>query len=292
VKLLLAVDKSLHAEQAAQTLKRCFAGTEVEILHVLDLEANPHPHLSAALIDWYHKKIRSLLEAEANQFLPKFQALLSTSCRNVCVSVREGRTADVILETAASSGASLIVLGSHGLSTMQSLLLGSVSYQVMHEATCPVLVVKREMTAIKKILLAVDRSRGSEHTVRFLAEQRLFPPCAVVVLTVCPSLPFAELLPESVRRHGQVAASEYLREVGGRLSTRGYTVEPRIVEGDPAAVILGQADAEGIDLVVIGSRGLHALRRLLLGSVSRKVLAYTTKSVLIVPESSTQAGLE
>jgi nucleotide-binding universal stress UspA family protein len=291
VKVLLAVDKSLHSEQAAQTLKRCFAGTEVEILHVLDLEANPHPHLSAALIDWYHKKIRSLLEAEANQFLPKFQALLSTSCRNVCVSVREGRTVDVILETAASSGASLIVLGSHGLSTMQSLLLGSVSYQVVHEATCPVLVVKREMTAIKKILLAVDRSRGSEHTVRFLTEQRLFSPCAVVVLTVCPSPPFAELLPESVRRDEQAAASEYLREVGSRLSTQGYAVEPRIAEGDPAAVILGQADAAGIDLVVIVSRGLHGLRKLLLGSVSRKVLVYATKSVLIVPGGSTQAGL-
>jgi len=37
--------------------------------------------------------------------------------------------------------------------------------------------------------------------------------------------------------------------------------------------------------------GLHGLRRLLLGSVSRKVLAYTTKSVLIVPGGSTQAGL-
>jgi nucleotide-binding universal stress UspA family protein len=283
VKVLLAVDKSLHAAQAVQALKQCFTATEVEILHVLDLEANPHPHLSAALIDWYHKKIRSLLEAEANQLLPRFQALLSTSCRNVRVSVREGRTADVILETSASSGASLIVLGSRGLSTIRSLLLGGVSYRVVHEATCPVLLVKREMTVIRKILLAVDRSRGSEQAERFLVEQSLFPPCLVVAVTVCPSPPFAELLPESVRRHGLAAASEYLREVGGRLSTRGYAVEPRIVEGDPAVAILGQADAEGIDLVVIGSRGLHGLRRLLLGSVSRKVLACTTKSVLIVP---------
>ena len=291
MKVLLAVDKSLHAAQAVQALKQCFTGTEVEILHVLDLEANPHPHLSAALIDWYHTKIRSLLEAEANQFLPKFQAVLAPVFRNVCVSVREGRTADVILEAAASSGASLIVLGSRGLSTIRSLLLGGVTYRVVHEATCPVLVVRHEMTAIRKILLAVDRSQGAEHAVRFLAEQSLFPPCPVVAVTVCPSPPFAELLPESVRRHGQAAASEYLREVGGRLSARGYAVEPRIVEGDPAVAILGQADAEGIDLVVMGSRGLHGLRRLLLGSVSRKVLVYTTKSVLIVHGGSTQSGL-
>jgi nucleotide-binding universal stress UspA family protein len=286
VKVLLAVDKSQHAAHAVQAINQCLTATEVEILHVLDLEANPHPHLSAALIDWYHKKIRSLLEAEANQFLPKFQAVLSTSCRNVRVSVREGRTADVILETAASSGASLIVLGSRGLSTFRSLILGGVSYRVVHEATCPVLLVKGEMTAIRRILLAVDRSHGSEQAERFLAEQSLFPPCPVVALTVCPSPPFAELLPESVRRHGLAAASEYLTDVGGRLSARGYAVEPRIVEGDPAVAILGQADAEEIDLVVIGSRGLHGLRRLLLGSVSRKVLSYTRKSVLIVPSGS------
>ncbi|HZC67436.1 MAG TPA: universal stress protein [Nitrospirales bacterium] len=291
MKVLLAVDKSLHAALAVQTLKQCYTATEVEILHVLDLEAIPHPHLSAALIDWYHKKIRSLLEAEANQFLPKFQAVLVPVFQNVCVSVREGRTADVILKTAASSGASLIVIGSRGLSTIQSLLLGGVTYRVVHEATCPVLVVRREMTAIRKILLAVDRSQGAEHAVRFLAEQSLFHPCPVVAVTVCPSPPFAELLPESVRRYGLAAASEYLREVGDRLSARGYAVELRVVEDDPAVAILGQANAEGIDLVVIGSRGLHGLRRLLLGSVSRKVLAYTTKSVLIVPGGSTQAGL-
>ncbi len=292
MKVLLAVDRSLHAEQAVRTVANCFSGAEVEILYILDLEAISHPHLSAALIDWYHEKIRSLLQAESNQFLPKFQAILSISCRNVCVTIREGRTAEVILQTAASSRCDLIVLGSRGLSKIQSLLLGDVSYRVVHEATCPVLVVKREMTAIRNILLAVDRSQGAECAVRFLAEQRLFPPCPVVVLTVCPSPPFAELLPESVRRHGQVAASEYLREVGSRLSTRGYAVEPRIEEGDPAVEILGQADAEGVDLVVLGSRGLHRLRRLLLGNVVRKVLVYTTKSVLIVPESSTQAGLE
>lgn len=282
MKILLAVDKSPHAEQAVQTLCQCFAGAEVEVLHVLDLEANPHPHLSAALIDWYHTKIRSLLEAEANQFLPKFQAILAPVFRNVCVSVREGRTADVILETAASSGASLIVLGSRGLSIIQSLLLGDVTYRVVHEATCPVLVVKHEMMAIRKILLAVDRSQGAEHAVRFLAEQSLFPPCTVVAVTVCPSPPFAELLPESLRHHGLASASEYLRRVADGLSPRGFTVETRVAEGDPAAVILILAEKAGVDLIITGARGLHGLKRWFLGSVSRKVMIHATKSVLIV----------
>lgn len=290
MKVLLAIDKSFHAEQAGRALCQCFTGAEVEVLHVLDLEATPHPHLSAALIDWYHKKIRSLLETEANQFLPKVQALLSTSCRNVRVSIREGRAAEVILQTAASSRHDLIVLGSRGLSEIQSLLLGSVSYRVAHESICPVLIIKRELPVIRKILLAVDRSQGADRAVEFLAEKSLVPPCLVLALTVSPSRLFAELLPESSRRHAQESASAYLSEVECRLATRGFAVEPRIVEGDPAAEILLHAEAEGIDLIVMGARGIHGLaKRWLLGNVSRKVLVHATKSVLIVPAGADHA---
>lgn len=290
MKILLAVDKSLHAEQALLALKQCFSSAEVEILHVLDLEANPHPHLSAALIEEYHQKLRKVLQDEAGQFLPRCRELLLPVFRNVCVTVREGRAAEAILDAAASSGADLIVLGSRGLSAIQSLLLGSVSYRVAHEAGCPVLVIKRELPGIRKILLAVDRSQGADRAVEFLAGKSLVPPCPVLALTVNPSSLLAELLPESVRRHAQESASAYLNAVERRLATRGFAVESRIVEGDPAAEILVNAEAEGIDLVVAGSRSAHGeLKRWLLGSVSRKVLVHATKSVLIVPAGSDHA---
>jgi len=282
VKVLLAVDTSPYAEQAAHALTKCVPGVEVEILHVLDLEATPHPHLSAALIEDYHRKLRSALHEEANRFLPRLQALLVPFFRNVCVSVREGRTAELILDTATSTRSDLIVLGSRGLSEIQSLLLGSVSYRVVHEAKCPVLVVKNELPTIRKILLAVDRSEGAEQAIRFLADQALYPPCPVIALTVCPLPPFADLLPESARQRGHASALEYLRGVADRLSARGFAVEPQVMEGDPAAVILTLAEKERVDLIVTGTRGLHGLKRRLLGSVSRKVMIHTTKSVLIV----------
>lgn len=283
MKVLLAVDRSPHAEQAGRALRDCLPGAEVEILYVLDLEANPHPHLSAALIDWYHKKIRSLLEAEANEILPKLQTLLSTSCPNVRVSVREGRAAEVILQTAASSQFDLIVLGSRGLSEIQSLLLGSVSYRVAHDAVCPVLVVKCELPVLRKILLAVDRSEGAERAVRFFAERSLLSPCAIVALTVCPSPPFAEVLSESARHEAKTSALKYLKEIESRLSSRGFTVEPRVVEGDPAATILQHSAGEDIDLVVTGAGSRHGLlTSWLLGSVAHKVIVHSAKSVLIV----------
>lgn len=283
MKILLAVDKSLHAEQAVRAVGACFSGAEVEILHVLDIEAVPHSHLSAALIEEYHQRLRAGLQADANQFLPKYQATLSSAFfRNVYVTAREGRAADVILQTAASSRPDLIVLGARGLSEIQSLLLGSVSYRVAHGAACPVLLVKSELPAIRKVLLAVDRSEASDRAVQALAGQTLFPPCGVIVLTVCPPS-LADLLPEALRHHGHASASEYLTAVKSQLAPRGYAVEPLIGEGDPAAVILAHAEQEGVDLVVTGARGLRGgLKSLLLGSVSRKVIVHTSKSVLIV----------
>lgn len=290
MKVLLVVDKSLHAEQAVRAVGACFSGAEVEILHALDIEAVPHSHLSAALIEEYHQKLRSALQNDADRFLPKFQTLLTPCSRNVSVSVREGPAAEVILQAAASSRSDLIVLGSRGLSEIQSLLLGGVSYRVAHEARCPVLLVKRELPAIRKILLAV-RSEAADQAVRFLAEQTLFTPCAVVALTVCPSSPFADLLPEAFRHHGRVSATEYLTAVKIRLASRGYAVEPLIDEGDPAAAILAHAQHEGIDLVVTGARGLRGgLKSLLLGNVSRKVVVHTSKCVLIVHGDDTHVG--
>lgn len=291
MKVLLAVDKSWHAEQAVQAIRHCLTETEVELLHVLDLEATPHPHLSAALIAEYHEKLRKRLQDEAGQFLPKLQTILASPFRSVCISVREGRAAEGILNAAASSGCDLIVLGSRGLSAIQSLLLGSVSYHVAHEAGCPVLIVKRELPVIRKILLAVDRSQGADRAVEFLAEKTLVAPCPVLALTVSPAHLFAELLPESARRHVRESATAYLNEVARRLAKRGFTVEPRIVDGDPAAEILSNAETDGIDLVVTGSRGHHGeVKRRLLGSVSRKVLVHATKSVLVVPIGAGQAA--
>jgi nucleotide-binding universal stress UspA family protein len=53
-----------------------------------------------------------------------------------------GRAARVILEVTRDAGASMIVLGSRGLSDMAGLVMGSVTHKVLHLAHCPVLVVR------------------------------------------------------------------------------------------------------------------------------------------------------
>lgn len=59
-------------------------------------------------------------------------------------SVIRGRPADVILRMAEEHGISCIVMGSIGMSSLERILIGSVSEKVLHQAKCPVLLVRQK----------------------------------------------------------------------------------------------------------------------------------------------------
>ncbi|HXV35735.1 MAG TPA: universal stress protein [Myxococcota bacterium] len=82
------------------------------------------------------------VKAEAQQSLARYEAELRASGRDVESVVREGYAATAIVEQAAEIGADLIVIGTHGLSGIKHLLLGSIAERVVQKAPCPVLTVK------------------------------------------------------------------------------------------------------------------------------------------------------
>jgi nucleotide-binding universal stress UspA family protein len=67
-------------------------------------------------------------------------------------------------------------------------------------------------------------------------------------------------------------------------------VERQIVVGHPVDEIVGAAARPGIDLVVVGARGLGAAQRILLGSVSEDVLRHVDRTVLVVKPHARGAG--
>ena len=74
------------------------------------------------------------------------------------------------------------------------------------------------------------------------------------------------------------ALAEARRYVEGRGMT-GIFVEGH---GNPADVILQEAEESGADLIVVGTRGLNAARRVLMGSVSTNVVHHAPCDVLVV----------
>jgi len=82
------------------------------------------------------------VKSEAEASLARYETELRESGHSVESVVREGYAATAIVDEANELGADLIVIGTHGLSGLKHMLLGSVAERVVQKAPCPVLTVK------------------------------------------------------------------------------------------------------------------------------------------------------
>ena len=152
---------------------------------------------------------------------------------------------------------------------------------------------------MKKILLAVDNTKGSEQAVKTVASWgKAFQPESVVLLNIQQLYGHSlvgegleseqdieetsEALQGSERMEQFNAASDkILTYFTGLLNQAGYSnIKSIIKQGHPAEQILETANDEGVELIVLGSRG-GRLHNLLLGSVSREVSNTANMSVLV-----------
>jgi nucleotide-binding universal stress UspA family protein len=90
--------------------------------------------------------------------------------------------------------------------------------------------------------------------------------------------------PDEDRRKQREDADAMLTDAAAVLADTGRPVERLVSEGDPAREIVRTAQSRGVDLVVLGARGLRTLGRLLLGSVSETVLHHVGRPMVIVRE--------
>jgi nucleotide-binding universal stress UspA family protein len=206
-----------------------------------------------------------------------------------------GRPASSIVEEAREFHADLIVIGHRGHGPIETMLLGSVSAEVVDHAPCPVLVARS--AAPGPIGLAEDGS-PSGMTAAAVLERLPFPKAAPIsVLTVTDTgFPFAtsgapglydQAIDSYVRSldDARAQARTIAATAASRLVDAGYHATGFVRDGDPAHEIVEFAREHRIGLLVLGTRGHTGLRRLLLGSVARNVLLHAPCSVLIIRET-------
>ena len=149
---------------------------------------------------------------------------------------------------------------------------------------------------INKILAAID---GSEHAWKALdlaADMAKQHGAQLIVLHVVPFEPMPEALrsfaaAEHIPMEEEEGRYHYARNLGDQLTrsaeararAKGLSeVIGRTVEGKAADQILDVAGSEGVDMIVMGSRGLSDARALLLGSVSHKVANHAACTCVMV----------
>ena len=270
------------------------AGTHLLVGEAVDvgpgLFGGPWPAIAAA----EEATIEAELRTVARQTVAEAAGTLAGPGRRVETEILTGRPASAIVERARSMHADLIVLGSRGHGTIDGMLMGSVSAEVIDHARVPVLVARGRK--IERIVLGWDGSAGAARAADLLCSWPIFARTSVRVVSVSdwmapwwtgfpqPGSPelvaiYEDALRDSRERHDRLAA-----EMAATLRSRGIDAQPQRREGDAAAQLLAAATADRADLIVLGTHGRTGLSRLVLGSVARNVVWHAPCSVLVTRE--------
>jgi len=141
---------------------------------------------------------------------------------------------------------------------------------------------------LKKVLVAIDGSRHADKAMKTVKDLlRLDPSLEVSLLFVndVPNNIFglnAEPSPASFERLSTENTKRILASAEEFFTMDGYRVRTLCKFGSPATVICELAKYESFDLIVVGSRGLGAVKGIFMGSVSSKVAHLAHCPVLIV----------
>jgi nucleotide-binding universal stress UspA family protein len=243
-------------------------------------------------------EFREELSADAHAALERLRTQLEDEA-GVHAEVRlvEARSAARGLHAALEDeGAGLAVVGSTSRGAIEQTVVGSTAERVIHGAPCPVAVVPHGFDGgeLRTVGVAYTRSPEGEEAVRSGVTLARAAAAALRVIIVLheeigtitahrPGARAAEQVPGEIADHHQLAARSTidaaLAEAYGRVE-----VEVDLLYGDPAESLIGFTGS--LDLLVMGSRAYGPRRAVLLGGVSRKVIAASQCPVVVLPRGA------
>jgi nucleotide-binding universal stress UspA family protein len=178
-----------------------------------------------------------------------------------------------ILAAAASLSPGMIVMGRRGRRGLARLMVGDATARVVGSAPCPVLVVPRAARMwSSRIVLATDGSRFSDMATALAAE--IAVRCAVPVTVV-------SVVRESFNEARAKQADEAVARAHAELASAGAIADAEVARGQSDERIVAIAGERGADLIILGSHGRTGWQRVLLGSVTERVIGAATCAVLV-----------
>lgn len=272
-RIVVPLDGSLTAETILAQVRRVLCRNDSEIILV--------------------RAVEDVVDAEvalraAREYLDAQREKLERGGAKVRVVAGQGTPVDVILETVEEQKATMIALATHGASGVSRLLLGSVAEEVLRRSGVPVLVIRpfwsyelqlpdgNQRPPLQTLLVPVDETDLSTVSLPGIIElARLFD-MRIVLLRVLEA------------SKGRAVPAEAHAEAVKQLKALARTVEKGGVEavtlvdvGDPARQILDSIRSRGIDLIAMTTHGRSGLSRLVVGSVTERVLRSATVPLLV-----------
>jgi nucleotide-binding universal stress UspA family protein len=234
---------------------------------------------------------RAAIERRVTEFVST-----TSGAEGVAVHVCEGvNIREEILREAEAITADLLILGSHGLTGVKRLVLGSTAENVLRHATTPVLIVPAHAEAaphsgvpFKQIVCAVDFEADSYRALRYaldLAQES----DAQLTLLHAVEMPAVHVGAEDLVFDLESTRQTLIRAARERLealvpeTARAYcTVHAEVADGQAQVAILRLATEVGADLIIMGVRNRHAIDVAVFGSHTQAVVRAAHCPVLTV----------
>jgi nucleotide-binding universal stress UspA family protein len=207
--------------------------------------------------------------------------------------VSSGSVAEALYQVAAVNDVDVVVVGSSHRSNLGQVVAGSVADSLLNGLPCPVAVAPNgyaggDQSKVRLIGVGFDAQKQSTLALHGAIELAREFGADLRLISVAPT--HRDLIPGRVGHTspGYVAALveyfEELLEEARQQVPADVSAETVILQGDPAMALAEQSEELG--LLVLGSRGYGPVRRVLLGSVARKVVKSATCPVVVVPRSA------
>ena len=292
--ILAAVDLSA-CSQRALTLSIDFAfaeGTQLHVLFVEVLHGEPYD-------ETVKQRLQSMVKARMDE-----RGLVGLDVEYAME--RDYVAGPAILRYARDHAIDLIVMGTHGRRGLRALVLGSVASEVVREAPCAVLTVRRDgevdPVKVRRILVPFDFSDYSREALRIAIDVAESSGAKIDLVHVVedrfhPAFygPFFQSVydmePDIEQR-----SERHLREEVVRMDAEDLVTFIEAFGGYPARDIPRYADRHEIDLIIMSTHGLTGMEHFLMGSVAEKTVSHAPCPVLIakprgMSESDTEADV-
>ncbi len=288
MKILVAVDFSDITNPVVRTAKRLIQahGGEILLLHAVSpVFFIPYPEsIDAGIVDV--EVLKEIEEARVKEAKEKIKGLEEfLKGLNVRSVIEVGDPREVILEVEEREKPDLLLMGSHKKGIVERILVGSTAEKVIKHSKVPTLVLKgKEPSFEGKVVVAYDFSEASHKALDFALEflKPFSSEITIIHVDERLELPLIEQLGERVYERYKEEKERYLSKLRGELSDKGVEAEIKIIEGvHPAEGILNFVKTVDADLLIMGSKGLSGLKRILLGSTSTEVFRKAEVPVLI-----------
>jgi nucleotide-binding universal stress UspA family protein len=195
-----------------------------------------------------------------------------------------GKAPTGIATVACERLANLIILGRTQRRGLERFIGGETATQVMHSTTVPVLLVDDEMSKPSTIVAAVDfrmaSARAASLALQMLADRGTL--YLVHIEEPVEAVPDGTTAPDR-EQYPREALGLFRRLFSGLRPRPGVVIETIVLNGSPVPTIAEFCERVGADLLVAGSRGLPAMARVILGSVSLGLAKKVRIPILIAP---------